>query len=169
VQTFEVVESYLHRAAKAVVVDWLRQAASEAEPNCWFTLDPVHYRPNRPGPYFGIWPEYPITKDGTGSEQLWDECGDADPWAGTGNVIPPTPSDVVRQGMRLAAVLDIAVCHKGRVGAAVEIVHKHPTPKWKRALLDRLSIDLIEVCATRVMHQVERPKRLPLFTGRRPV
>lgn len=160
-QTFEVVESYLHRAAKAVVVEWLREVAVEAGDKS-FELPPVRCRPNRAGPGYGIWPEWPITKCGIGADYLWDELDPMEPGRA-----PPTPDDVVARGRHLAAVIDVAVLHKGRLGCAIEIVHKHPTPEWKRNLLAAHHITLIEVCATGVLHHIKRPERLPLFNGRR--
>lgn len=159
-QTFKGVESYLHRAAKGVVLEWLR-AKSEAA-DFWFKMPPVQCRPNRGAPYFGIYSEWPIAKDGVmGIEHVWDETEE---WAGKE---PPTPEELIAQGLRPFAVVDIAVLHKGRLGCAVEIVHRHPVPEWKRRFLQEHDVPLVEVCAKGVLHQVRCPDRLPIYSGRR--
>ncbi len=168
-QTFKVVESYLHKAAKDVVLGWLRAAAEKADSGMdWFEVRPVRCRTNRAGPGFGIWPEWPITQKGPGfgAEFVWDEVwpieGEPAP-----NAPPPTPAEVMAAGYRLAAVIDIGVMHKGRLGCAVEIVHKHPVPQWKRDLLASYDVPLVEVCALAVLKQIEPRPFLPLWTPSR--
>lgn len=152
-QTFKVVESYLHRAAKDVVAEWLKELSESAAPAAWVTIPPLHFRPGR------WYLEYPICASGEGVHQAWDEYDD---WRGR----CPTYQEVTQAGHRVACVLDLAVVHKGRVACAVEIVHKNPTPQHKRDLLARLGIELIEVSALGVMRHIKRPERLPLWTGR---
>ena len=162
-QRFKVVESYLHKAAKAVVVEWLREAAQEAGGGAeWFKMAPVHCRPNRGAPGFGIWPEWPIA-GAFGLTELWDEFWpDPDPKRATGTP-PPTPEELIASGTRPQCVIDVGVIHKGRLGCAVEIVHKHPTPAWKAALLEAADVPLVEVDALAVLQKIERPKSLPLY------
>lgn len=174
-QTFSGVESYLHRAAKSVLLGWLREASAEAGGNDWFNLDPIDARPNRRGPNFGIWEEYPILKDGHGADPLWDEHplrlypdGEDEPDLGEAGIVegPPTPEKILARGLPIGCVVDIAITHKGRIKYAVEVVHRHPTPLWKRAFLERVDVELIEVSAKGIMHQIKRPDRLPLYSRR---
>lgn len=162
-QRFKVVESYLHKAAKAVVVEWLRAAAQEAGDGAeWFKLAPVHCRPNRGAPGFGIWPEWPVAGS-LGLTELWDEFWpDSEPRRETGTA-PPTPEQLIAAGTRPQCVIDVGVIHKGRLGCAVEIVHKHPTPAWKVALLEAADVPLVEVDALAVLQKIERPNGLPLY------
>lgn len=160
-QTFKVVESYLHRAAKQVVVEWLREAAKEAGEGLeWFKLHPVSCRPNRGAPFYGIHPEWPILKGQcpTGIDFVWDEVtDDADGKA------PPSAADLIANGKKLACVVDIGIHHKGRLGCAVEIVHKHPAPQWKRDFFAARDVQLVEVDALAVLRKIERPAQLPLW------
>lgn len=170
-QTFKVVESYLHKAAKEVVVGWLRAAAKEADDGMdWFEVAPVKCRTNRAGPHYGIWPEWPITAGPTayGIEFVWDEVWPFSPdFDLPRNTIPPTPDELIAGGRKLAAVIDIGVIHKGRLGCAVEIVHRHPVPEWKRNFLARYDVPLVEVCALAVLKQIGPRPFLPLWTPQR--
>ena len=64
------VESYAHKAAKAAVVSWLRDAAVLDE---WVKAAGISWRVNRGAPWFGIWEEYPVVN---GEDCcVWDESG----------------------------------------------------------------------------------------------
>lgn len=170
-QRFKVVESYLHKAAKDVVVGWLRAAAEKADGGMdWFEVSPVKCRTNRGAPGYGIWPEWPITAGPThyGIEFVWDEVWPFDRAVDLAcDVVPPKPDDLIQRGIKLAAVVDIGVMHKGRLGCAIEIVHRHPVPEWKRALLEKNAIPLVQVCALAVLKQIEPRPFLPLWTPER--
>jgi len=157
-------ESYMHRAAKEVVVRWLREAAEEAGADNYASLGPITWRVNRAGPTWGIWEEYPFTAE-RGACDVWDEdFGDAEdaPWEHA----PPPVVDGYAAGERVACVADVAVQHKGCISYAVEVVHKHPCPIHKRAFYDQHFIGLIEVRASWVMRQTRRPKVLMARAGR---
>lgn len=149
-QRFEVVESYLHKSAKEVVCQWLDELASKADVAEWINLAPLHFRPGR------WYAEYPICGDGKGVNPVWDEV---EPFVGR----CPTYEEAKAAGYRPKAVVDVGVIHKGLLVYAVELVHKNPTPLWKRALLDMLGVKLIEVSALGVLRHIKRPERLPLW------
>lgn len=149
-------ESYLHRAAKEVMVRWLREAAADAGHDNYTSLGPLTWRVNRPGPAWGVWMEYPISPS---CDLVWDEQE-------TGfDDAPPTYDWCVARGYSVAAVADVAVQHKGRIAHAVEIVHKSPCSPAKRALYEDLGIWLWEVPAKWVMAQTARPRLLKVFEG----
>jgi hypothetical protein len=66
------VESYAHKAAKATLAGWLREAA-EDQYDDWINACGLSWRVNRPGPYWGVWEEYPFTENGVEINNVWDE------------------------------------------------------------------------------------------------
>lgn len=64
-------ESYMHVAAKAVLTKWLRDAQEKAGP---WDDSPFGFRPNREGPSWGVYMEYPFTEK-YGFNPVWDELG----------------------------------------------------------------------------------------------
>lgn len=153
------VESYMHRAAKEVTARWLREMEQVDGGREWATLWPVSWRPNRPGPSFGVWLEYPFTWGPEGHEQVWDECGDRDGgriWQDA----PPTVAELIADGLRCSFVADIAIQHKGRISTTIEIVHKHPCTPEKLAFYRDRGIQCFQVPAQWVLSQVRRPERI---------
>lgn len=68
------VESYAHKAAKATLVQWLRDAAAEAGHDEYASPFGISWRVNRGGPHWGVWEEYPIDRGGSSLEcPVWDE------------------------------------------------------------------------------------------------
>jgi hypothetical protein len=158
-------ESYMHRAAKEVLVRWLREAAS-AEGGDWWQLNGLAFRPNRREPFFGIHMEYPIATDASGAEQVWDEIdwqninGEGDP---PDNIPIPTAEQLLAAGVEVGCVCDVAIWHKGMCSAVIEVVHKHPTPKWKIDFLRRMGVqEIYEISAEWVMRQTACPAAFPL-------
>jgi hypothetical protein len=150
-------ESHMHRQAKRLVADWLR---SMTEPDAACRMPPIWSRPNRSGPMRGVYVEYPIGLEGQGIAPVWDESPLAPE---EGGEFCPTFGDLKRWGVAVACVCDIAILHKGMVAQVVEIVHKHPTPDWKRNFLHNRDVEVIEVSAAAVMHMCGRPDALPLY------
>jgi hypothetical protein len=150
VQRFEVVESYLHQSAKDVVCRWIQELSAAAQPGEWIRLQPLHFRPGR------WYAEYPICADLNGVNPVWDELDEFRERC-------PTYDEAKAAGYTPKAVVDVGVIHKGVLRYAIEVVHKNPTPPWKRALLSSLDVQLIEVSALGVMRQVKRPQQLPLW------
>lgn len=58
----ESVESYKHKAAKQVLVQWLRVAAESAGYDEYAKLWGLSWRVNRSAPEWGVLEEYPISK-----------------------------------------------------------------------------------------------------------
>ena len=146
------LESYAHKAAKAVVSGWLREAASAAFPgDNWVTSLGITWRINRPGPHFGIWEEYPLVEHQT---IVWDEV-DAR-WQNA----PPTLEDLRAEGVRPRAILDIAIQHKGVIADGIEIVHTSDLSATKTEYLRRMGITVFVVDASWVLRQVRRPELL---------
>jgi hypothetical protein len=73
------VESYAHKAAKATLVQWFRDAAAAdmLDKTSIGYIKPagVSWRINRGAPFYGVWEEYPVTASGDEIEHVWDECG----------------------------------------------------------------------------------------------
>jgi hypothetical protein len=152
-------ESYMHKAAKNVLRDWL----STGDGYDLRKLDPLSFRSNRK---CGVWLEYPVAEvDGTNSiEWLWDE---QDLSKGIHEYVP-TYEECVRRGVYPVAVLDMAIVHKGTIMYGIEICHKHPTGKEKIEKITKLlkntgfGFTLYEIDASWIMNQVERPKSLKM-------
>lgn len=153
--SFESNESYAHLAAKNVVAAWLR-AASERVGVDEYAWHPIcgSWRVCGPAPHYGIWEEYPIATDGTGVCPGWDSVGYFRR--------PPEADDIIDEGGRLAAVLDIGVIHKGNCIAGVEIVHKHKVTAAKADRLQRLGLQsLVMLPAAWVLGQIADPRSIP--------
>ena len=158
--SFIHTESNMHRAAKEVVAGWLREITPVDD---YCSLPPVHSRPNRSGPMRGIYLEYPIGFNREGLNPVWDESI----WLPGGPIEDycPTVEELSARNIRVACVCDIAILHKGNVFQVIEIVHKHPTPRWKLDFLRRHDVEVIEISAKAVMHMCNRPTLLPLYIG----
>lgn len=150
-------ESYMHRAAKEVVARWLRDLAAQNGGMEWSEVYPISWRPNRGGPHYGVWIEYPLTFTADGHDVVWDECGNR--WRDR----PPTVEELRADGMTVAFVADLAIQHKGRIIAAIEIVHRHPVPPHKRAFYAERDIDLVTLHASWVLNQTRRLERLAVM------
>lgn len=175
------VESYKHKAAKAVVVEWLRTAAKAVGYDNYADLAGIGWRVNRGAPCWGVWDEYPIARDPkghiVGESLVWDETGWERDIARAGNndcdcdlneicshrVIHRAPSyDELRSlGYSPIVILDVAVQHKGCITYGIEIVHRHDVDDQKAALLEEHGGDIcvLTVDAEWVLRQVAPPKK----------
>lgn len=140
--SFKANESYMHLTAKEVVAGWLREVQDLGECD----IDPVSCRTNRRGVNRGVYTEYSIGINHEGADCVWDETI-AGPSGTQDFDFCPTPKYLLAKNYRLACVCDIAVLHKGTIGCAIEIIHRHQTPRWKLDFLERLHIPVHEVCA----------------------
>ncbi len=146
------LESYAHKAAKAVVVSWLRGAAREVGWDQSASVAGLFWRVNRGAPCWGIWEEYPFIGDGNDCHCVWDERGWPDDRT-------PTRDELIKKGTPPVAIADIAVQHKGMIIYAIEIVHRHPLTDQKRDFLFRLDCTTLVVSARWVLNQVAPPSR----------
>lgn len=148
------VESYAHRSAKDVLATWLRECGAEVGYDGLATLGDLAWRVNLGAPSFGIWTEFPILRDGTGAIRVWDEIDDR--WLRA----PPTFDGVVALGYRPAAILDVAIQHKGQIAYGIEIKHKHGCDARRAAFL-RQWMGVVEIPSAWVLGQVCRPTDIP--------
>lgn len=147
-------ESYMHRAAKEVVVRWLREAAAEAGHDNYANVGGLIWRVNRGGPAWGIWQEYPFTPEKF--SEVWDERLGMEFFQDA----PPSPEWCLANGFSLACVADVAVQHKGLIKAVVEITHCHPVSEAKRDFYSDHHIAVWEVDASWVLRQTGRPEKI---------
>ena len=155
------VESYAHKAAKNVVVSWLREASDIPEDR-WVSTMGCHWRPNRGAPHFGIWDEYPILADQTGICPVWDEWAAADDEISPFTEAPPTYDYLKGIGRRPKAVLDIAIQHKGLIQTGIEIVHKNPPTHEKLIFLHQVHLcSLLVIPAAWILGQIQTPAHVP--------
>ena len=185
------VESYAHKAAKSVVVGWLRDACAERwakdEGNPWVEVLGLHWRVNRGAPHFGVHEEVPVLHDGTGIDPVWDELSwnaTAGRWAdncdfdGFGKPIgscdiqtfaaPPSYETLKGMNRPPAFIFDIGVQHKGVLCFGIEIVHKHDVSAKKSATMTEVMseigadhLSIIRLPAAWVLGQVRRPDQIP--------
>jgi hypothetical protein len=150
------LESYAHKAAKAVVAGWLRDAARSAGDDMYVDnlLGFNGWRVNRPAPTWGVWEEYPVLSNGHGICPVWDESG-------YGDERPPTVSELAAEGRFPTAVFDIAVQHKGVVIWAIEIEHKNPLSSQKVRRLIPHNLNLLALPSQWVLGQVGLPSAVP--------
>lgn len=113
-------ESYMHKAAKKVLQEWLLSVPEDSgDRRNW---GPLSFRTNRS---CGVWLEYPVAAvDGTNSiNWLWDEQGLDNDKVGLEYI--PSYEECVKKGIYPIAVLDIAIAHKGTINYGIEVCHKH--------------------------------------------
>lgn len=170
------LESYKHKAAKAVVLGWLREAAADVGYDRGAAAVGLSWRVNRHGPHWGIWPEYPVARDPDGhligDSPVWDET---DWWVDLPGFVcrcepfvlcecgpgrPPTYDELVALRYRPQVIFDIAVQHKGALLYGIEIVHTSAPSAAKIEALQGLACDTYVVSAEWVLRQVGRPRRL---------
>lgn len=146
------VESYMHKAAKAVVAGWFREVAEQAGYDNYANCLGRWWRVNRRGPGWGVWEEYPVLADGFGLEQVWDETDCKHPGYEYLKSIGTPPR----------VILDVAIQHKGMVILGIEIVHRHDISASKIEFLRESPLqDLYRVPAKWVLSQVKRPLLIP--------
>lgn len=176
------LESHMRRLAKGLLVEWFRNAAEKGDGDWWYCCG-VSARPNRTGPYWGVFEEYPVCDFQAEGCPVWDE---EDWWqtfeAKTGQRLdgvvgrgssdeqeplhrvhlprPPSRTELLTIGMPPVAILDIAVQHKGNIKFGIEIKHKHAVPESKAKFLDRCAFPVFEVKAQWIMSQVGIPQWL---------
>ena len=153
-------ESYMHDAAKRVVAQWFRDSQTSGST---VRVGKVSARTSRMSGAHGVYLEYPIGDQGEGVDPCWDESFgyyDRDlSWV-------PSVDFLASRGIRVRCVCDVVLIHKGVASVAIEVVHKHPTPAWKRAFLAQQHIELIEVRAQAVLYLMSCPAKLPLYVAR---
>lgn len=165
-QVSKSLESYAHKAAKEVMVGWLREAAALAIEECpavpYTNMAGISWRVNRDAPHYGVWLEYPIGKaqgyytSRDGYQPVWDETDE-----GKWRERPPTFDELKEQGRTPEYILDIAIQHKGSIVGAIEIVHKNPPSKAKISALRQLCSDVLVIPASWVLGQVGVPTEIP--------
>jgi hypothetical protein len=162
------MESYAHKAAKAVVAGWLRSAAErDGGYDEYTTCLDLCWRVNRGGPNYGVWEEYPIVhgdKDWgrdahVGILPVWDEHGDADDEFAAA---PPTYDQLCARKTPPTCILDLAIQHKGMVIHGIEIVHKNPPSLAKMQFLHTTTLEsLLILPAEWVLTQISEPRAVP--------
>ena len=154
------VESYAHKAAKAVFAGWLEEVADTSDGG-WVCFGApsacISWRPGQ------VWTEYPLAKanprfnppEREGFYPVWREVSPA--WS----CRPPTFGELAALGQAPEFIFDIAIEHKGRLLYAIEIVHKHPPGDKKIRVCRELGIELVVVPAAWVLGQVGVPHLIP--------
>ena len=160
---FENKESYMHKCAKDILKEWLEEGDSIQGSG----LGDIFFKPNRKS---GVWLEYPVLNFGSYSslEQNWDEiwaCNDDGTFIDCNDFVPTYNQCVERYGIYPIAVIDIVCTHKGIPLFGIEICHKNPVSKEKiKKIKDIIppgnEFTLIEIDATWIMSQINRPKKL---------
>lgn len=159
------VESYMHKAAKTVLVSWLREIA-EASDGCGFltrTWPGIRWRVNRGAPTYGVWEEWPISGD-YGANLVWDETywpvylekglsihGSLPQEYYTSEIDlvpkelskilhtrPPTYEECLKLEAIPEVILDVAIQHKGTLSLGFEIVHKNDVSDIKLQKLQKI-------------------------------
>jgi len=143
-------ESYLHRYAKKVFVEWFNsKLEGHQQHGSYFIFD---WRKRGQ-----IFEEYPIwfrsRADSTqieyfGIDPIWETI--------------PNHDEMIARGFELKAVVDLMICDGSRAKYAIEVVHTHPTPPWKIQFLQEQEIWVYEISASWIMNQIQRPSILLL-------
>lgn len=150
-------ESYAHKAAKAVVMGWLR-GAEDARPYATYAscLDTAWFQEDN-GPHF--WEEYPILADGTGLFPVWFHPPVS---MATREEGPPSYETLLAAGRRPTSILDVAILDPCYIRTGIEIVHKNPPSKEKLAFLRNVGLtELLVLPARWVLGQIGEPRDVP--------
>lgn len=176
------LESHGHRLAKQLLVSWFREEAAGAAGDGWSTCG-VYARPNRSGPFWGVFEEYPICSHQLPGYPVWDEEDWCDRWQERFGRLPddaaemvstcddnfgpnswasrpPTREELLQIGPTPLLVLDIMCQHKGNIAFGIEIVHKNPVSEYKAEILSRCEFPVLEVKSSWILAQVAIPNRL---------
>lgn len=179
------LESYKHKAAKAVVVGWLRDAAAQVGCQGQAKVAALRWRVNRGAPGYGVWEEYPIAydRDGhlIGDAAVWDETAwwadPALPFRGPcqcepfilcecgGPDRPPTYDELIAMRYRPHVIFDVAVQHKGALRIGIEIVHTAAPSAEKQSVFEELGCEVYVLDAEWVLRQVGPPRRLVVLAA----
>lgn len=147
-------ESFAHHAAKKIFLEWLRESAKHAV-NEGASFCDIEWRVNRGSPEYGVFDEYPLTKDFT---VVWDE---------TEHVFEKGYPDYDwmaknhGKGFRIA---DIAIQHKGMISHIIEIVHKNGLSEEKEDFYYSLPFQptVYAIPSHWILSQVAKPTKMPL-------
>ncbi len=181
------LESHAHRLAKQLLVGWFREAAAKVDGDRWQCCG-INARPNRGGPFWGIFEEYPLTRSMLDyAATVWDEdewpvqykavhgrlpegatehSDSEGSWINCGR--PPTRDELISIRRPPAAILDIAIQHKGVICCGIEIYHRHEVHLQKARMLNSCGFPIFEIKADWLLAQVAQPERLKAvrFFGR---
>jgi hypothetical protein len=160
-QPFKHCESFMHRDAKNYLASWLSTATDDGVTYSYPLRDgdTLAWQPNGEP----VFVEYPFTIEGHGHCPAWDECP---PFCISPDVdvfTVPTYDDCVASGYQPCVVADIALRHKGGIGAVIEVVNKNPLSlKNIEKYLEIGVTEIYTVEAMWVTAQVKQPESLLL-------
>lgn len=146
------VESYAHKAAKSVVMQWLSTPRvgdiyDSALGMAWFgdwNIAP-------------FWEEYPILSDKTGLRPVWMHYRNRGYEAGV-----PSYDQLFAQKTPPSAILDVAICDIDHIRYGIEIVHKNPPSAQKLKFLRNIGLPNLLVIPSRwILGQIEQPRECP--------
>jgi len=150
-------ESYSHKFAKAVVTEWIRHAAANADDaGVAVAMDDIPWHVSRDAPTWGVFNEYPILPCATGVDPTWPAIDRR--W----REAPPSARELTRMLTWPAAIIDVAIEDRGMISYCLEITHGNPLSDEKVDFLWNVGIHrIIELPAQWVLAQIEPPKYLP--------
>jgi len=164
--SFKECESYKHKSAKKVFIDWCEKKKYDGEYinfNTNFTQDgnpvDISWRSN----WAGVVEEYPIVIDekkrinSVNSNIMEDHLlgGDAQ------ECVVPTFEQLKKKGIYPIAIVDLVPIHKGSPSYFIEICHKNPVSSEKVKKLEEAGVvNLIEIDADWILNQVNVPDKL---------
>ena len=157
-------ESYMHYYAKELIQQWLISAWKFNMKNGYNnTLYIFDWKIDCSDPNYGVRIEYPIlsklrpdgTKMALGIDTVWG-------WGEYPSI------DNLDMGVKVEAVLDIAIVEDGHIKYGIEVVHKHLCSKKKRSFLKTTvsGVLVYEISAEWVLSQIRNqipPKKWPCF------
>ena len=154
-------ESYAHKYAKIVLAEWFREKIRYNQENGYNNSYYIfNWEPNTTsGLLSGVFLEYPIlSRQITAGTEI---LGVKPIWT-----VYPNMELAQKNGRKIEAVLDIAVCDNDTIKYGFEIVYKHKTPPSKIAFLKTLTekygVKVYEIDALWILNQVHRPSNLKI-------
>ena len=168
--SFKECESYKHKSAKKVFIDWYNKKEEDYgeyikfDTNFTESGEPVNisWRSN----WAGVIEEYPIVIDekkginSVNSNIMEQGLGGVDAQECFDSVVP-TFDQLKQQDIYPLAIVDLVPIHKGIPAYFIEICHKNPVNSEKVKKLEEAGVfNLIEIDADWILNQVKVPDKL---------
>ena len=164
-------ESYMHKYAKLVLAQWLREVAQEAEStgSAGCCLDPICWKVDGRAPNYGIHIEWAVMDSGLGLKYPLDAWDNIPIMEKQGFSNPPSVEELRLAGYpHPKAILDVAVQDAGAIAYGIEVIHTSPVSAEKYIFLRDAAyypFRLLEVEAVWILNQIGKPSTLKLFSS----
>ena len=157
-------KTYGQKSAQELLVKWLQNEAESVGYDSYVNsriLPPIRWRVNREGPFWGVFPDYPITKTGLGDyDSVWDEYATSSEIVRKDGI--PSLNELWNCGLEVETMLDIAIQHKGVIITTIFIdeIPSHAVNFLKSTGISEIAIvqsfDVLNQPLRLCLHDIEK-------------